>query len=91
MDEWITLGQYLNSWTFSEEYNEENIFTEISAYKHLKFLDLFLALMVMGDVGARIYLYYMGSGKQLQNQNTTTSPCEERQMNWVDYGTQMSQ
>ena len=36
----------------------ENLFTKILARKHLILLDSFTAYVVLGNVEARVYLYY---------------------------------
>lgn len=91
LNEWITHEQFQTLWTLSMGFSEENLFTKLLSWKHLKLLDPFSAFVVMGDVGARIYLYYANCKEQLQNKRTTSSQCEELQVNWTDYGVQMAQ
>ncbi len=65
-------------------------FTEILARKHLILLDPFAAYVVLGDVGARIYLYYAECEEQLHMQRVEGRRVEVREVDWDDYGTQMS-
>lgn len=69
----------------------ENFFIEILGRKHLKLLDPYVAFVIIGDVGARIYLYYSGCKEQLQLQRSAGRQIVERVIDWKDDGTQLSQ
>lgn len=64
-NEWLTNEQFETIWAFCVNIKVENLFTKILACKHLKFLDLFSTYVVIGDVGAHIYFYYVGCEEQL--------------------------
>lgn len=91
LDACLTPEQFQELWDFSMKCTAENLFTEILARKHLKLLDPFQAYVVIGDVGARIYLYYADCEEQLHLRRTVGRRVEERVVDWSDYGTQMSQ
>lgn len=77
--------------TFCENAQIENLFTKFLACKHLRLLEPFLAYVMVGDVRPRIYLYYVGFEKQLQNWRRLGRQYEKRKVNWVDYNIQMVQ
>lgn len=87
----LTSEQFQELWDFATKCLSENLFTEILARKHLILLDPFQAYIVIGDVGARIYLYYADCEDQLYNRRTLGRQVEERVVDWTDYGTQMAQ
>ena len=65
LEEELTQEQFQTLWQFSVSLKYENLFTEILARKHLRLLDPFAAFVKIGDVGARIYLYYSMCEEQL--------------------------
>ena len=87
----LTREQFQELWEFSVRCSVENLFTEILARKHLILLDPFTAYVVLGDVGARIYLYYADCEEQLHIRRALARRVEEREVDWSDYGTQMAQ
>lgn len=91
LEAWITNAQFQELWTFSVTCDVENLFAEILARKHLRLLEPFEAYIVLGDVGARIFLYYADCEEQLHIRRTIGRRVDEREADWSDYGTQMSQ
>ena len=87
----ITREQFQELWGLSLKCLQENLFTEILARKHLILLDPFAAYVVLGDVGARIYLYYAECEEQLHIRRVLSRRVEEREVDWADYGAQMAQ
>lgn len=88
---WLNQEQFQAIWDFCEKFNVKNLFTEILARKHLRLMDPFSAFVLIGDVGARIYLYYADCEAQLQLRRTSFRHLKGRQVDWTDYGVQMSQ
>ena len=86
----ITKEQFQELWDLSLKCLVENLFTEILARKHLILLDPFAAYVVLGDVGARIYLYYAECEEQLHMRRVEGRRVEVREVDWDDYDTQMS-
>ena len=91
LDEVLTKEQFESLWDFSVSLKYENLFTEMLARKHLRLEDPFAAFVKIGDVGARIYLYYSGCEEQLQVRRSTGREVPERAVDWADYGSRMSQ
>lgn len=57
LEAWIAQEQFQILWKFYVSFVVKNLFTKILAMKHLRFLDIFPANVVMGDVEAHIFLY----------------------------------
>lgn len=91
IEDTLTHNQFQTMWEFSVELKVENLFTEILARKHLRLSDPFAAFLKIGDVGARIYLYYSGCEEQLQLKRSNGRYVAERVVDWVDYGSQMAE
>lgn len=72
-------------------HHEENVFVEILACNHLQLLDPFSAFVMIGDVGARVYLYYADCEEQLHLRRTAARHIDVRHVDWTDYGTQLAQ
>jgi hypothetical protein len=83
--------QFQFLWGFDEGYRVENLLFEILARKYLKLLDSFAAFVVLGDIGGRIYLYYASCEDKLQFKRTLGRQVATRNVNWLDYDTQMIQ
>ena len=61
------------------------------ARRHLKLLDPFGPFVVLGDIGGRIFLYYARCEEKLQSRRALGRLVEARNVDWLDYGTQMTQ
>ena len=72
LEEWLNQEQFQTIWNFCEKFNVENLFTEILASIHLRLMDPFSAFVLIGDMGARIYLYKVDCEEQLQLRRTST-------------------
>lgn len=55
---WIDHNQFLRIWKQSVEWKVENMFVEILARRQIKLSYPYSAFIVIGDLGARILLYY---------------------------------
>ena len=87
----LSREQFQFMWEFCERYQVENLLVEVLARKHLKLVDPFAAFVVLEDIGGRIYLYYAGCEEKLQSRRALGRQVEARTVDWLDYGTQMTQ
>lgn len=58
----------------------------ILACKHLRLSNLFVVFVKIGDVGARIYLYYSECEEQLQIRTSIGRQVPKCVVDWADYG-----
>lgn len=91
LEEWLTHAQFESLWYFSGRYHEENLLVEILARKHLRLLDPFSAFIMIGDVGARVFLYYADWEEQLHLRRSAVRHIDDRHVDWTDYGAQLAQ
>jgi hypothetical protein len=87
----LTPEQFQCVWEFCGRFRVENLLVEILARKHLRLEDPFAAFVVLGDIGGRIYLYYAGCEEKLHFRRALGRQVAARNVDWLDYGTQMSQ
>lgn len=80
----------MNSWAFCERYRVENLLVKVLARKHLKFVDILATIVIMGDVGGWMYLHNANCEETLHSKQGMGGHVEGRQVNSLDYGTQMS-
>lgn len=55
---WIDHSQFQRMWHQSEVWGVENIFVEILARREIQLSNPYSAFIIIGDLGARIILYY---------------------------------
>ena len=91
LEEWLTHAQFERMWHFSVKHHEENLLVEILARKHLRLLDPFSAFIMIGDIGARIFLYYADCEEQLHLRRSAARHIDDRHVDWADYGAQLAQ
>ena len=87
----LSREQFQFMWGFCGLYKVENLLVEILARKHLKLLDPFGAFVVLGDIGGRIFLYYASCEENLHSRRALGRHVEARNVDWLDYGTHMTQ
>ena len=91
LEAWLNQQQFQTLWTFCGLLSIENLLTKILAQQHLRLLDPFSAYVTMGDIGARIYLYYAGCERHLHHRWMEGKHSAQRKVDWVDYGKRMAQ
>lgn len=57
-NEWIDHSQLHKFWHQCVEWEVENLFVEILVHKQFNFYDPYYGFVVIGDLGARVLLYY---------------------------------
>ena len=87
---WIDHNRFLQLWRQCDEWNVENLLAKILARKHLNLLDPYSAFMILGDLRARILLYYAGLERQWLIRYQLLEEIEDRVATWQDYGAQVS-
>lgn len=87
---WLDHSQFLRIWQVSVRLGVENPFTEILARKHLQLSDPHSAFLVIGDVGARVLMYYASLEGQWSLRRELLAQSEERVVSWQDYSTRIS-
>ena len=89
-EEWLDNSQFLKVWAVSCEEGFEIFFVEILARKHLQLSDPHSAFLVIGDMGARVLLYYSSMESQWVNLRSLSHQGEKRVVSWQDYSTRIS-
>ena len=87
---WIDHSQFLQTWQASVQLGLENLFAEILARKHVQLSDPHSAFMVIGDMGARVLLYYASLEGQWSSRHELLTQNEGRVVSWQDYSTRVS-
>ena len=77
-------------WQQSEEWGVENLFTEILARREIHLSDPYSAFITIGDLGARILLYYASLENQWLLRYQIPVPLEGRKVTWQEYGVQVT-
>lgn len=74
------------------EWGVENLFVEILVRKHLNLsiFDPYSVFVVIGDLRARVLLYYAALEHQWALQHQFPIPAERRELSWYDYGAQIN-
>jgi hypothetical protein len=88
--DWLDHSQFLKIWALSCEEGLENLLAEILARKHLQLSDPHSAFLVIGDMGARVLLYYSSLESQWVNRRSLSHQGEKRLVSWQDYSTRIS-
>ena len=87
---WIDHSQFLRIWQTSVKLGIENLFTEILARKHVLLSDPHSAFLVIGDMGARVLMYYASLEGQWSSRHELLAQTEGRVVSWQDYSTRIS-
>ena len=87
---WIDHRQFQQMWHQSEVWGVENLFVEILARREIQLSDPYSAFMIIGDLGARIFLYYTSLESQWSCRHQFSKQSEGRRVSWQEYGTQVS-
>lgn len=88
--DWLDHSQFARIWHGSSEIGVENLFAEILARKHLQLSDPHAAFMVIGDMGARVLLYYASLESQWVGRYQLSAKEKIRVVSWQDYSTRIS-
>ena len=88
--DWLDHSQFARIWHRSSEIGVENLFAEILARKHLQLSDPHAAFMVIGDMGARVLLYYASLESQWVGRYQLSAKEKRRVVSWQDYSTRIS-
>ena len=81
--------QFLRLWQDIVKIGMENFFAEILTCKHLQLFDPHFAFMVIGDMEARVLMYYASLEKHWGVRHQSANPSEGRVVSWQDYGTRI--
>lgn len=87
---WLDHSLFVKVWQDSKEWGVENLFAEILARKHLQLSDPHAAFLIMGDIGARILLYYASLEDQWIIRHHLNVKDDRRLVSWQDYSTRVS-
>lgn len=88
--EWIDHHRFKELWQQRLEWGVENLFAEILARKHVYLSDPYSTFMMIGDVGARILLYYSSLENQWILRSQFPINAERKHVSWQEYGVQVS-
>lgn len=88
--DWLDHSLFVGIWQGSSEIGVENLFTEILARKHLQLSDPHSAFMLIGDMGARVLLYYASLERQWVGRYQLSAKENRRVVSWQDYSTRIS-
>lgn len=88
--EWIDHSRFKELWHQSLDLGIENLFVEILARRHINLSDPYSAFMVIGDVGARVLLYYGSLEQQWMWRCNNATIGERREVSWQEYGVQVT-
>jgi hypothetical protein len=88
--EWIDHSRFKELWRQSLDLGVENLFVEILARKHINLSDPYSAFMMIGDVGARVLLYYASLEQQWVQRCQSAAIGERREVSWQEYGAQVT-
>ena len=88
--DWLDHSQFVAIWQGSVELGVENLFAEILARKHLQLSDPHAAFMLIGDLGARVLLYYASLESQWVGRHQLSAKENRRVVSWQDYSTRIS-
>ena len=88
--DWLDHSLFVKIWQDSKERGVENLFTEILARKHIQLSDPHAAFLLIGDMGARILLYYASLEEQWVIRQNMSVKDDRRVVNWQDYSTRVS-
>ena len=87
---WIDHSRFQQVWQQSETWGVENLFAEILARREIYLSDPYSAFIVIGDLGARVLLYYVSLEHQWLMGHQIPAQIEKRKVSWQEYGSQMS-
>lgn len=76
-------------WRQSIQWGVENLLAEILARRHLNLSDPYSAFIVLGDLGARVLVYYPAVENQWLLRYQTPLQAERREASWQDYSPQV--
>ena len=88
--EWLDHSRFQKVWQQSLEWGVENLFVEILVRKRLNLSDLYSAFVIIGDIGARVFLYYAALEHQWAIRHQFLVPTERREVSLFEYGTQVN-
>lgn len=83
---WIDHTMFQLIWQQSTQWGVENLFSEILARRHVNLSDPYSAFITLGDLGARVFLYYASLENQWVLRHQTPLIAERREASWQDYG-----
>ena len=86
---WIDHLMFQQIWRQSIQRGVENLLAEILAHRHLNLSDPYSAFIVLGDLGARVLLYYASLENQWLLRHQTPLKAERREASWQDYSPQV--
>ena len=86
---WINHTTFQQIWKQSTEWGVENLCAEILARRHLNLSDPYSAFLVLGDLGARVLLYYATLESQWALRYQFPLVAERREATWRDYSPQV--
>ena len=88
--EWLDHSRFQKLWQQSVEWGVENLLVEILVRKRLNLSDPYSAFVVIGDVGARVLLYYAALEHQWVLRHQFPVNAERREVSVFEYGTQVN-
>lgn len=88
--DWINHTMFQQIWNQSVQWGVENLLAEILARRHLNLSDPHSAFIVLGDLGARVLLYYAALETQWVLRHQYPLEVKKREASWQDYSPQVS-
>ena len=86
---WMDHMLFQQVWGQSIQWGVENLLAEILARRHLNLSDPHSAFITLGDVGARVLLYYAALESQWLLRYQSPLKVEKRETSWQDYSPQV--
>lgn len=87
---WIDHSRFQQVWQQSEAWGVENLFAKMLARREIYLFNPYSVFMVIGDLGARVLLYYASLESQWLLCHQVPVQVEKRKVSWQEYGTQVN-
>lgn len=87
---WVDHSRFQQVWQQSVAWGVENLFVEMLARREIYLSDPYSAFVVIGDLGARVLLYYTSLESQWLLCHQVPVPVEKRKASWQEYGLQVN-
>ena len=88
--EWLDHSRFQKLWQQSVKWGVDNLFVEILVRQRLNLSDPYSAFVIIGDVRARVLLYYAALEHQWVLRHQFPMHAERREVSVFEYGTQVN-
>lgn len=88
--EWLDHSRFHKLWQQSVKWGVENLLVEILVRRRLNLSDPYSVFVIIGDVGARVFLYYATLEHQWVLRHQFPIQAGRREVSMFEYGTQIN-